>query len=369
MNPTEAAFLSSYARGVIGNIFLIVVTTVFYSFYLILFPLSAIILFRRKRSTSTLVMFCLTFLLFVVTSCQWVSLVAQDIILLRVGFVDLPGSNIIAQFQKAQAAVQWIFSWENWPQPLNFAVNDAILVWRVHCLFPHNRLVKIFTTALGLGSVVTCLTYSIYNAVADKAAGAAGPTVNVLSGYTSISSLRLAYWILSFLTNVACTGVIGWIAWQHRRVIQEKSATTVQKVLALLVESGVLFIVVQILMITFGVIDVPVLSPTDIVARSITHAAIVCSAIVPTLVIVIVSRDESLAAPEVNHPNVSTLRAATGSALTGLTQLTTFSSMEGRTSQIDEKDSADFVIHVEEQVPSPSERRLWRMPTMTGSEV
>jgi hypothetical protein len=64
-------------------------------------------------------MFCLTFLLFVVTSCQWVSLVAQDIILLRVGFVDLPGSDIIAQFQKAQAAVQWIFSWENWPQPLN----------------------------------------------------------------------------------------------------------------------------------------------------------------------------------------------------------------------------------------------------------
>lgn len=61
-------------------------------------------------------MFALTLVSFMTTTAHWVSMAILNTTLLRVGFVDLPGSDIIAQFQKAQLQVSWIFTFDVWPQ-------------------------------------------------------------------------------------------------------------------------------------------------------------------------------------------------------------------------------------------------------------
>ncbi|KAH8831167.1 hypothetical protein DL96DRAFT_1812072 [Flagelloscypha sp. PMI_526] len=297
MNPTEAALVSAYARGLIGNDVLMAVYTFFYGIYALIFPISAIFLWRRKRSKSTFVMFALSTLVFLLTTVDWITFIYNLVNLTQVGFVELPGSDLFRQFQKAQADIQWVFKLENWPLSVNMSVNDAILVWRVFCLFPHNIWVRASCHYTGLS-----LTISIGGTLAIVR----GDEGNTLSGTEGMGATLTAWIAVSIFTNLVCIGLIGRIAWQvtpppsvlqfHRKLLLgSKQTSPVQKILSLLVESGVIFICIQVTLFIIKRIERPLLSPQDIAARSVMIAVIVCAAIMPSLVLIVVSQEGSLA--------------------------------------------------------------------------
>ncbi|KAH8831170.1 hypothetical protein DL96DRAFT_1586709 [Flagelloscypha sp. PMI_526] len=300
MNPTEAAMVSAYARGLVGDVVLMAVYTFFYGIYVLIFPVSAIYLWRRKRSKSTFVMFALTTIVFLLTTADWIAFLYNLINLLRVGLVDLPGSDLLRQFQKAQADIQWVFALENWPLAVNMSVNDAILVWRVFCLFPHNIWVRASVCLLGVASTVLAVRISIGGTL-EIVRGDEG---NTLSG-TEITGPTITSWIVvSILTNLVCIGLIGRIAWFHRKLLLGfKQTGPVQKILSLLIESGVVFIFIQLTMVVIRRVERPILSPQDIAARSVMIAASSIAAITPSLVLIIVSQEGSLAYSGDNSKN------------------------------------------------------------------
>ncbi|KAH8831101.1 hypothetical protein DL96DRAFT_808377 [Flagelloscypha sp. PMI_526] len=291
MNPTEAAFVSSYARGVIGDVVLMAVTTLFYGFYVLIFSFAAIVLCRRKRSTATLVMFALTTVVFLFTTADWIASLYNLVDLIQVGFVDLPGSDLVRQFQKAQARMQWIFVFDEWPMNVNMSVNDAILVWRVCCLFPHNVWVRVSVCFLGIASGALALALAIGASVYRLTGG----EEDTLSGTERLGALPTAWIAVSIFTNMVCIGLISRIAWKHRTtLLRSKSTSSIQKILSFLVESGVIFVILQLTMFITQCIERPLLSPQDITATSIVRAATLSAAIVPSLVLVVVSQEGSL---------------------------------------------------------------------------
>ncbi|KAH8831089.1 hypothetical protein DL96DRAFT_1586432 [Flagelloscypha sp. PMI_526] len=211
--------------------------------------------------------------------------------LIKVGFVDLPGSDLIRQFQMAQAHMRWMFVLDNWPMNVNMSVNDAILVWRVCCLFSRNIWVRIPVCLLGAVSSGLALALAIGGSV-ELLKGEEGET---LSGTEKLPDLPTVWMAVSIFTNVVCIGLISRIAWQHRAtLLLSKRTSSVQKILSLLVESGVVFVLLQITLVVTQSIPRPLLSTQDIAFASIIRAVTISAAIVPPLVLVIVSQGDSL---------------------------------------------------------------------------
>ncbi|KAH8831103.1 hypothetical protein DL96DRAFT_1812022 [Flagelloscypha sp. PMI_526] len=274
-----------------GDVILMAVGTVFYGVYVLIFPLAAIVLCRRKRNTVTFVMFALTIVVFLLTTTDWVAQLYILVDLLQVGFLDLPGSDVMRQFQKAQADMQWIFVLGNWPMNVNISVNDAILVWRVCCLFPHNIWIRVSVCILGITSGGLALTIATWGSV-DVLRGNEG---NTLSGTERMEPLTTAWITISIFTNMVCIGLIGRIAWKHRTMLLGSTRTSsVQKILSLLIESGVVLVALQVTFLITQSIERPLLSPEDIATNSIVRAATISAAIVPSLVLVVVSQEDSL---------------------------------------------------------------------------
>ncbi|KAH8831087.1 hypothetical protein DL96DRAFT_1586424 [Flagelloscypha sp. PMI_526] len=184
-----------------------------------------------------------------------------------------------------------MFVLDNWPITVNISVNDAILVWRVCCIFPGNIWVRIPVCCLGLASSVLALVFSICGSV-EFLRGEEGES---LSGPEKLGMLPTSWIAVSLFTNVVCIGLIGHIAWKNRaQLLRSKQTSPVQRILSLLVESGVVFVLLQITLVITQSIERPPFSPQDVAFASLIRAVTLCAAIVPSLVLVIVSRENSL---------------------------------------------------------------------------
>ncbi|KAI0318561.1 hypothetical protein OF83DRAFT_1171014 [Amylostereum chailletii] len=126
---------------------------------------------------------------------------------------------------------------------INISISDSIVLWRAWVLWKENRAFSVISLVLLLGSVAmsglatghACLSWNLSNFFQDDAAG--------LAAYT-----------LSLVTNLWATSLIGFRAWQHRRLIREHlhgsgDRTLAEKVLALIAESGVLYCAIWIFLV------------------------------------------------------------------------------------------------------------------------
>lgn len=156
---------------------------------------------------------------------------------------------------------------------------------------------------------------------------------------------------------------------------ESRQSSPIQKIFILLVETGVAFIAIQVTMIALSSTSLEALTTTDMVSHVITNVILYCAAIVPTLVLVIVSEQRSVVDATSGNP-MSTFRAGRGegSSLTQLTFTSFASSAPENSSQIEAKDEEpidDYIVQIEEQVRRAEEgHRLWtKMPSMTGTGI
>ncbi|KAI0808383.1 hypothetical protein C8Q74DRAFT_1187428, partial [Fomes fomentarius] len=113
---------------------------------------------------------------------------------------------------------------------------DAIVWWRAWVVWKSNRMVQTVCILWILGAAVVQLH--------DPSNGLNTPLP--LGALYTGDKWGLAASIISLLTNVTATGLIAYKAWTHRRFIGShlqmgSTRTRAEKVLALLVESGIAY--------------------------------------------------------------------------------------------------------------------------------
>ncbi|KAI0310516.1 hypothetical protein OF83DRAFT_1228509, partial [Amylostereum chailletii] len=109
-----------------------------------------------------------------------------------------------------------------------------IVLWRAWILWSRNRVLQVISVA----SVLATLGLSLAD-ISDACTTFDG---SVFEG----SPIGLAALTMSLVTNLWATTLIGYKAWMHRRLIRKHiqsgdGKTQVEKVMTLLVESGVLY--------------------------------------------------------------------------------------------------------------------------------
>ncbi|PIL34894.1 hypothetical protein GSI_02681 [Ganoderma sinense ZZ0214-1] len=175
------------------------------------------------------------------------------------------GQQEITEFQDAVRKQSWMMTVST---VINFIIADAIVWWRA-CAIWQNKILNC------VGPLLVTLTLS----------GTAFTYVSVL---------------LSLVTNVAATSLIAYKAWQHRQLVKTYfhaagPKSRVLKALGMLVESGVAYCALLVLVIVYGV--EPAASPDNparvwfnqVVAYFTQGCLAPLMAIFPTVVIVLVA--------------------------------------------------------------------------------
>ncbi|KAE9402000.1 hypothetical protein BT96DRAFT_918483 [Gymnopus androsaceus JB14] len=121
--------------------------------------------------------------------------------------------------------------------PLQILVGDFVICWRAWVLLPYDkfwRFILMTTMLANIGVNIACAFWQIF-----------------LMGQFTLP-LEVMDWLsvaLSLLVNLLATLLIGWKAWAHYLTMREVSIwrkSHGQKILLLFVESGALFLVIQL---------------------------------------------------------------------------------------------------------------------------
>ncbi|KAI0690136.1 hypothetical protein C8T65DRAFT_730903 [Cerioporus squamosus] len=196
---------------------------------------------------------------------------------------------------------------------INVTIGDSIVWWRALVLWPDNRVVRwlcvmmiLLTSVTGvLDTVVVCVRVAQEDDWATP-----GSVFKLPDGDQIIEGSMFsgsAYGVLaglsSLLTNIAATSLIAYRAWEHRRIIMShlkgfSPRTQVERTLALLVESGLLYCAIWVLMVVCEVIHLPLGAEESAFADRFRYVMNGCLVpmigMYPTLMIIVCALDRSL---------------------------------------------------------------------------
>ncbi|KAF9456563.1 hypothetical protein BDZ94DRAFT_1275301 [Collybia nuda] len=300
MTPDETRLLLSAGEAFNHNTIQIICQTAFYGMYLLIFPYAVLVLWRRCHWTAiTLTMLLLTCFMFAVASIYWAAMISQSLILIQMAFIKNMDEPLAIRVQLANAATVSSLRVQNWPQYLNFICGDGIVVWRVWALWPENRVPRWSVLILLVASTVTSLCAAILPTIDEDPKA----LLSIIQ-----ANFQLASFVLSLATNAVATVLIGYKAWFHRQLIKECYGKLHQhskalKTLLLLVESGVIYCAIQLV---YVVLDAQSSNPNSAVGfaeRVINGSAIIIAAMYPTLIIILVALQQSIA----DTPGISTI--------------------------------------------------------------
>jgi len=105
---------------------------------------------------------------------------------------------------------------------------------------------------------------------------------------------QILVWAFSLATNILCTVLIGFKAWQHRKIMKELSlgvkyhGMSTENVLSLLVESGFIYSFLWGTQI-IGYLDFGLDSPWNFISQVVVRIGRQITGMYPTLIIVIVN--------------------------------------------------------------------------------
>ncbi|KAL5504107.1 hypothetical protein ACEPAH_8180 [Sanghuangporus vaninii] len=254
--------------------------TLFYGIYAALIPFSTHFLLKRKTmSKGNKLMFSITIFMFLLSTTYWVSSVGNEISTLVVIFSSSPDRLTV-----------WssLFTLFNSLLLINYVLTDGVVVWRAWVLCKDGSK-KILIVPLFL---LLCTSLSVLTTIAIRV------TMLVIGEKLDsvIDVMQMVNLVLSLLTNICATSIIGWRAWQHRQEVREvvsKERGTNSKVgtiLVLLVESGLIYCISGLLVLLASLVRLPHGTLGDIY----TPVHVQIAGIYPTVVLTLVSQKRSL---------------------------------------------------------------------------
>ncbi|KAF7321919.1 hypothetical protein MKEN_00714100 [Mycena kentingensis (nom. inval.)] len=230
--------------------------------YTVLFTLGIRLLLKRGLSRCiNLTTFGGTVLVYVLTGAFWIYSLANAANLMREYNAHVLAS--IPTFSAHNDMSKWSPVW-NAVVSLNFLCSDGVVVWRAWIISPPNyrkylMLAVLFLAAMA-ASVVALIVVRIIVFVQFPIEEI--PTTLFLA--KSVTRLQTTSTIVSLLSNLAATGVVGIVAFQHRQFLRAAwdesetgQDTRVNRILRVLVKSGLIYCVCGIFMLVFSVIRLP----------------------------------------------------------------------------------------------------------------
>ncbi|KAF9469480.1 hypothetical protein BDZ94DRAFT_1316657 [Collybia nuda] len=230
-------------RPVLGeNLFHLVITTststLIYGIFVILYTHAAVTHIKRKRSSRSHVwMFITCTITFILATADEVTELVSLRTFIHSALVEYPGMTLAERSLYVNTLMKRFNIILNWLDDFSIIIGDCIVVWRAFVLLRGKWWLVAFPSLLLFGSSGSLMASLILTRINNNPYELR--TANSLFG---------AGLGLSLAANVVATALIGYKYWGHRRTVaalRRKRETQSEKVLALLVESGVLFCLPQ----------------------------------------------------------------------------------------------------------------------------
>ncbi|RDB20153.1 hypothetical protein Hypma_012952 [Hypsizygus marmoreus] len=295
MSPEETALLQSAGFSFINSFAPLIATTLLHGIFVLLFTTSAITALRRSPPSRPTIMFAVTLASFLIATLYWASQTACMTILIRSVLVDNTGLPLRQKFRLTNARTykpNIIILWTSQLLPI---ISDLVVVWRAWVLFTEQLWVMAVPLLLALGTIGTTLAYIGLTMVTS------GTNVAANAETAALANVLNASLALSLATNGAATGLIAYKFWTHRKFVVNmlgiaRRQSRVQKVLIILVESGLIYCLFQLMMLILG-FTMPEGGPgsAPYLASPVIYAIYTeLTAMYPTIIAVLVNSQRSI---------------------------------------------------------------------------
>ncbi|KAJ7585836.1 hypothetical protein C8J56DRAFT_1052189 [Mycena floridula] len=248
-------------------------------------------------------------ILFSITTTYFCLYVASGFKLMIGALINNTDLELLERFEVADSSIQPLNLAQEWISGsgygLIFVFGDGIVVWRAWAVWSDQQSVIILpaltllaTFGLGLCFLNVLLIYINYQATFLTVCSMqtiASTVPGIVSG--AIGALLTVASALSIATNLIAVLLIGFKAYQHWKFMKDTvgvGTSAAVKVLMFLTESGIVYVLFQIINLSLGVADITIGTPLDEAANIWTEIMTIFSAAYPNLVILIVYNQHSI---------------------------------------------------------------------------
>ncbi|KAI9433155.1 hypothetical protein H4582DRAFT_1008256 [Lactarius indigo] len=291
MGPENVSVFRQRGMTLLFRTFYLIIQSVFYGIYATLIPISTYITMKKGlHSMSQKILFGVIVFMFSLSTAYLAVSIVDLVTLIKTWYlvVDVPDSvgttrpteNLLVLFNALTV--------------INYSLTDGVVVWRAWtiCRDEYRKLliapiVMFVLTTLGVAATIFVRVFITIDPVRDH--NRLTTAINVFQETTLISSL---------VTNILGTGVISLKAWRYRRwiVVDLRRVVTkrtkAERVLALLVESGVFYMFSGAMLVAASLIRLP--GSHFMLGSLYSQAAVHLAGIYPVIVLILVNQEASM---------------------------------------------------------------------------
>ncbi|KAF9257700.1 hypothetical protein L218DRAFT_910207 [Marasmius fiardii PR-910] len=295
------AVLSPGERGPPGTVILyhaigIICQTFFYGIYACLAIFSIYLMVKTGLQTGIRkFLFIMSIFMFFISTLYWISRFLDLLMGIQNHFIASQhvstslATSLVSHSELILGAVVLI----------NYALTDAVVLWRawVLCSVDYRKwlYVPLFFLWCSCVSIFATITIRVtIQSMTHVDGSTTDPRIKPLT--RALDVCQVANLAFSLLLNLSATGLIAYKAWQFRRWIKFElkairgGRTRGEKIMALLIESGVLYCISVISTLVFAVIRLPVGTLGDFY----TPVNIQIAGMYPLVVLLLVNHGRSL---------------------------------------------------------------------------
>ncbi|VDC05842.1 unnamed protein product [Peniophora sp. CBMAI 1063] len=295
LSAADGATLKTIGEDTIRYVVFLVVEAIFYTIYFILVVFSGrVLLSKKRRSKITVAIFAIILSMLVLDTALCILDVNSVIQELRDTLTTDSTDPLPVRYANRYS------SWAVGNAPFAFMYNlgDVIIVWRTYAFYYHSpeRWLLVLPTALLAGSFI--VTGIICYCIAHGAVS----TVNNFIDPPLCVHIQITSYAIAFATTAVATFMICWKTWTYRRLVRHDSQaatqkTRAEKILIILIESGLVYLIFFFFVLLDDVGDVPSLetsTPALVFSTEIwTYTTSEIIGIYPVIIVLLVHSQRS----------------------------------------------------------------------------
>ncbi|KAJ7320742.1 hypothetical protein DFH08DRAFT_890117 [Mycena albidolilacea] len=242
LSDADAQALYLYGRNTLQDAFGVIWETVLITAYGVFFAVAIYSIFwKGLKSRGSIAMLCAIVSLYASSLTLWaldVTIWVQDthIAFMSNSTIPLPDRKGLVNGNHHDLDTQ-----QTALHLFNVMIADSVVLWRAWVLYPRALwivsipcVMLVLTFSVGVVQILCRFAFTIHQ-------------LPDLSGGSRVCVVSNLPWAFSLATNVTCTILIGYRAWQHRRtmkalgIVRHSQRMSADKVLSILVESGLIY--------------------------------------------------------------------------------------------------------------------------------
>ncbi|VDB86988.1 unnamed protein product [Peniophora sp. CBMAI 1063] len=296
LSDSDIATLNSIGNDTIQTIVALVVESILYTIYFVLVVLCGRILLKKKaRSKFSVAIFGVIVTMLMLDTATCIIDVNNAIREITFTLTSTSADSLADRYDNL------VLPWpvENALYAFMMNLGDVVIIWRTYVFWsqPRERWVMLVPMALLLGSFTASCLISFCVAKLD-----ADPELGDFVNPPFCVNVQLAAYSTTLVTTAVATGMICWKTWVYRRTIGSSFRSTnrktrAEKIMTILIESGVLFFLFCLSAVVDDVGNVPDLetsTPQLAFASTIwTYMTSHILGIYPVLVVILVHSQKS----------------------------------------------------------------------------